>query len=227
MIWAVVPAAGRGLRSGHDIPKQYAMLAGKPMLRWTLERLLAHPDVRGAMVVLAADDGHWPGWIDIAGKPVLSTVGGDDRAASVRAGLAALAGRSDASDWMLVHDAARPCISIKDIDALLAAGCAHSVGALLALPVADTLKQANAGDESIGCLQREHAWRAQTPQLFRCNELCDALDRARADGETVTDEASAFERLGRYPLLVRGSAGNIKVTEPDDFALAEWLLSRG
>lgn len=226
MIWAVVPAAGLGLRTGRDMPKQYVPLAGKPMLRWTLERLLAHPDVYGAMVVLAADDGRWSGWTAVAGKPVLTAIGGAGRAASVRAGLAALADRVDASDWVLVHDAARPCVSVTEIDALLVAGRAHPVGALLALPVADTLKQADARGGSIGSLPREQTWRALTPQMFRYAELCAALDRAQAESAAITDEAGAFERLGRHPLLVRGSARNVKVTTADDFALAEWYLMR-
>lgn len=226
MTWVVVPAAGGGTRAGLTLPKQYAPIAGKPMLRWTLERLLAHPQVSGAMVVLAADDTHWPGWREIDGKPVLTAVGGTDRAASVRAGLAALAGCVEAEDWVLVHDAARPCVEPGDIDALLAAGRMHAVGALLALPVADTLKQANERGESAGCLPRDRAWRAQTPQLFRHGQLCLALDRARADSAAITDEAGALERLGRYPLLVPGSARNLKVTTADDLALAEWHLTR-
>jgi 2-C-methyl-D-erythritol 4-phosphate cytidylyltransferase len=125
LTWAVVPAAGRGLRAGGDRPKQYALLAGKPMLQWTLERLLAHPQVEGAVVALAADDAHWPCWRELAGKPIRTVVGGEDRAASVRAALAGLPDAVDAREWVLVHDAARPCVSAGEIDALLARGCAH------------------------------------------------------------------------------------------------------
>ena len=202
------------------------MLAGKPMLRWTLDRLLASGHVEGVMVVLSPDDGVWPGWTRIASKPVRTATGGSDRAASVRAGLAALADEVTPDAWVLVHDAARPCIHPNDIGSLVEQGRMHDVGALLALPVADTLKQADECGHSVGGLPRDHAWRAQTPQMFRHGELSEALDRARRDGDVVTDEASAFERLGRHPLLVRGSARNIKVTEPDDFALAEWALTR-
>lgn len=227
MIWAVVPAAGRGERAGLDLPKQYATLAGRPMLGWSIERLLAHPRIAGAMVVLAADDRHWPGWTDMAGKPIRTATGGGDRAASVRAGLAALADTVAVADWVLVHDGARPCLGGAEIDALLDRGCVHPVGALLAVPVADTLKQANARSESVGCLPRADSWCAQTPQLFRYGELCASLDRARADGAEVTDEASALERLGRYPLLVPGSARNLKVTTAEDLELARWYLDRG
>jgi 2-C-methyl-D-erythritol 4-phosphate cytidylyltransferase len=178
------------------------------------------------MVVLADDDRHWPGWTTIAGKPVRTCVGAGDRAGSVRNGLAALACDVAVADWVLVHDAARPCLAQDALDELISRGCAHPVGALLALPVADTLKQANAREESIGSLPREQVWRAQTPQLFRYGELCAALDRARADGAAVTDEAGALERLGRLPLLVPGRASNLKVTTAEDLALAAWYLQQ-
>lgn len=226
MTWAVVPAAGKGLRAGGERPKQYALIGDRPMLQWTLERLLAHPQVDGAVVALAADDVHWPGWREMSGKPIRTVTGGADRATSVRAALAGLPVEVDVSDWVLVHDAARPCITAGEIDLLLSQGRAHAVGALLAIPVADTLKQGGARGESVGCVPRDRTWRALTPQLFRRAELADALAQAHRDGAAVTDEASAFERLGRYPLLVPGRASNVKVTTPDDFALAAWLLQR-
>lgn len=226
MTWAVVPAAGRGERAGGTRPKQYADLAGKPMLQWTLEALLSHRAIRGAMVVLAAGDTDWPGWTTLVGKPLRTAVGAGDRAGSVRAGLAALADACGADDWVLVHDAARPGLLSDDLDRLLAHGCAHAVGAVLALPVADTLKRANAAGEAMDTPPREHYWRAQTPQLFRYGALCDALDAAARAGVVVTDESAAFERLGQHPLLVPGSAGNFKVTTADDLALAATLLAR-
>lgn len=226
MTWVVIPAAGKGLRAGGTVPKQYALLAGKPMLQWTLERVLGHRHIEGAVVALSADDGHWPGWRDLSGKPVLTAIGGHDRAASVRAGLAALPDTVGRNAWVLVHDAARPCVTHAEIDALLAQGCAHAVGALLALPVADTLKRSNAHGESEGSIARERTWRALTPQLFRRGDLSDALDAAVRDGVAMTDEASALERLGRRPLLVAGRASNLKVTTGEDFALAAWHLSR-
>ncbi|MCK9488223.1 MAG: 2-C-methyl-D-erythritol 4-phosphate cytidylyltransferase [Xanthomonadales bacterium] len=241
MTWVVVPAAGRGLRARavanvdaanaglDDLPKQYQPLAGKPMLQWTLERLLGHPAITGVMVALAADDRHWPGWQQLLGKPVLTTTGADDRAGSVRAGLTALAALPlpvAAEDWVLVHDAARPCVSASEIDDLFRLGRDDEVGALLALPVTDSLKQADDHGRSLANLPRERAWRALTPQLFRLGELAAALDQARAEGAVITDEASAFERLGRHPRLVPGSANNIKVTRAEDFALAQWLLAR-
>lgn len=228
MIWAVVPAAGRGRRAGGASPKQYAVLAGRPLLHWTLDALLPHPAVAGVMLVLAGDDRHWPatGYVPPAGKSVLTCIGGVDRAASVGAGLLALADRVKVSDWVLVHDAARPCLTQVELDALLSAAADHPVGALLALPVADTLKRGNEREEAIATVPRQQVWRAQTPQLFRYGELRAALDAAVRDGATITDEASALERLGRYPLLVPGAVRNLKVTVADDFALAEWWLGR-
>ena len=141
MIWAVVPAAGRGSRVGGDVPKQHRPILGRPLIRHTLERLAGHPRIAGLMVVLAADDNVWPGWRELRGKPVHTAIGGAERADSVLAGLAALPDAVRAQDWVLVHDAARPCLRHDDLDRLLDHGCAHDVGAILAVPVSDTLKR--------------------------------------------------------------------------------------
>lgn len=225
-VWAVVPAAGRGSRFGGELPKQYLQVFGRPLLRHTLERLAAHPRVDGLCVALAADDAHWPGWRDIGGKPVLACVGGGERADSVLAGLRALPAQVREKDWVLVHDAARPCVRQDDIGRLLDHGSAHDVGAILAAPVRDTLKRADAQGRIARSEPRERLWRALTPQLFRRAALERALEAALAAGVRVTDEAMAFERLGLSPLLVEGAEDNIKVTTPADLALAEFLLAR-
>jgi len=223
--WCVVPAAGRSTRFGGGVPKQYLPLAGKPLLLHTLERLAAHPSIAGLMVALAADDPHWPGLASLHGKPVSTCIGGGERADSVLAGLCALDGKVERSAFVLVHDAARPCVREDDITRLIELGIAAG-GALLAAPLRDTLKRADADSRAVATEPREARWRALTPQLFPHGELVAALESARAAGITVTDEAMAMERAGFKPLLVEGAESNIKVTTPADMMLAEFLLGR-
>jgi 2-C-methyl-D-erythritol 4-phosphate cytidylyltransferase len=225
--WAVLPAAGRGARFGAEIPKQYLRIAGKTLLEHSLLAVLDHDDVDGAVVVLAPGDAHWPGWRELGGKPVIACVGGAERADSVLAGLHALPASVGEEQWVLVHDAARPCLRRRDLARLLAVGQADPVGALLAAPVRDTLKRADAVGKSQSTEPREWLWRALTPQLFRRGGLTRALEAARRAGVRVTDEAMAMERLGLRPCLVEGSEDNLKVTTPSDLALAEFLLARG
>ena len=224
-LWCVVPAAGRGTRVGGILPKQYLPLAGKPLLLHTLERLAAHPRIGGIVVVLAAGDPHWPGISTLNAKTVARAVGGDERADSVLAGLVALRGRIADDAFVLVHDAARPCVGADDITRLVDRGVAVG-GALLAAPLRDTLKRADGAARSLETEPRDARWRALTPQMFRLGELFAALLSARDAGVAVTDEAMAMERLGHRPLLVEGAESNIKVTTAADFALAEFLLSR-
>lgn len=224
-VWAVVPAAGRGTRFGGGLPKQYIAVAGEPLIAHSLRALLAHPAVQGAMVVLAADDAHWPGWTTIVDKPLRTCIGGSERADSVLAGLAALPDDVRADDFVLVHDAARPNLTLEDLDALLERGRNDLVGAILAAPVRDTLKRAG-DDGGIDATQpRERLWRALTPQLFRRLQLTRALEAARDGGVAVTDESMAMERQGHRPLLVEGADDNFKVTTPADLALFEYLLA--
>jgi 2-C-methyl-D-erythritol 4-phosphate cytidylyltransferase len=224
-LWCVVPAAGRGTRVGGSIPKQYLPLAGRPLILHTLERLALHPRIAGLMVVLGADDGHWPGVNILYGKPVLTTLGGAERCDSVLAGVRALPGDVAQGDFVLVHDAARPCVREADITRLMDVGMPAG-GGLLGAPLRDTLKRANAESRSEITEPRDHRWRAFTPQMFRRGELGAALQAAHAAGVTVSDEAMAMERAGFAPLLVEGAEDNIKVTTATDFALAEFLLSR-
>lgn len=222
-LWAVVPAAGAGRRFGGDVAKQYIELDGQPLVAHALRALLAHPSVDGVVVVLAADDGSWPGWAEMSGKPVLTCAGGATRAESVLAGLAALPESVRADDFVLVHDAARPNLQQGDLDALLERGRADPVGAILAAPVRDTLKRAGDDGGIDGTEPRERLWRALTPQLFRRLQLSRALEAARADGIEVTDESMAMERQGLRPLLVEGREDNLKVTTPADLALLRAL----
>ena len=226
MIWAIVPAAGRGSRFGSELPKQYLDVAGRPLISHTLQALLAHPTVQGAVVVLAEGDTLWPGWQTLADKPLVTCIGGSERADSVLAGLAALPESVRPDDFVLVHDAARPNLRREDLDQLLNRGRVDPVGAILAAPVRDTLKHAGDDGGIDGTEPRERLWRALTPQLFRRLQLTRALEAARDAGVAVTDESMAMERQGHRPLLVEGSEDNLKVTTPADLALLEFLLSR-
>jgi 2-C-methyl-D-erythritol 4-phosphate cytidylyltransferase len=225
MTWAVVPAAGRGARFGGDVPKQYLEVGGEPLIAHTLHALLAHPVLDGVVVVLSAGDTRWPGWREFDGKPVLTCIGGDARADSVLAGLAALPESVRADDFVLVHDAARPNLSLADLDQLLERGRNDPVGAILAAPVRDTLKRAGDDGGIDGSQPRERLWRALTPQLFRRLQLTRALEAAQRDGVAVTDESMAMERQGARPLLVEGDADNIKVTTPSDLAMIACMLA--
>ena len=224
MSWALVPAAGSGRRFGADIPKQYLRVAGKPLIEHALDALLSHEAIEGVVVALSADDPHWPGWTKLHGKPVLTCIGGGERADSVLAALHALPAGVAIDAIVLVHDAARPNLHPDDISRLNEAAMVHADGAILAAPVRDTLKRADANKNISRTEPRDGIWRALTPQAFRRDLLLRALETARADGVVVTDDAQAVERLGLHPQLVEGREDNLKVTTPADLALAEFLL---
>ncbi len=250
----MVPAAGRGARfesAAADGPKQYARLAGATVLEWSLSALLHEPRVAGIVVALASDDTRWPAiGAALAGTKVETAVGGASRQDSVMSGLKALAGRAAADDWIMVHDAARPCLTSADLSALIDAleggavagdalpngaggdavtnGAAAGVGvpingAVLAAPVHDTVKRERDG-VAVDTVDRTGLWRALTPQVFGYARLTEALDAAARSGSAVTDEAQAMERLGLPARLVRGSPFNIKVTTLSDLGLAESVL---
>jgi 2-C-methyl-D-erythritol 4-phosphate cytidylyltransferase/2-C-methyl-D-erythritol 2,4-cyclodiphosphate synthase len=223
--WLVVPAAGRGLRlGGGDGPKQYRRLAGRTVLEHALAPFLADRRCQGVVVALAADDTIFAA-LPVARDPrVLTVEGGAARRDSVAAGLAAIAVRAGGQDpWVLVHDAARPCLPPEDLERLLAALPGAPDGALLAVRMADTVKRQDADGRSAATVAREGLWRAQTPQAARLARLQAALAAAPA----ATDEASAIEATGGRPLLVPGSPANLKVTEPGDLELARRALGEG
>jgi 2-C-methyl-D-erythritol 4-phosphate cytidylyltransferase len=224
-VWCVVPAAGRGTRVGGDCPKQYLPLAGRPLIEHTLERLAAHPRIAGLLVTLSAADEHWPGITSLNGKPVLTAIGGVERSDSVMAGLDALPETVGVDDFVLVHDAARPCVRLADIGRLIDLASAAG-GGLLGAPLRDTLKRADAAGRSSLTEPRDQRWRAFTPQMFRRGPLSTALRDAARRGVNPSDEAMAMEQAGFAPLLVEGAEDNIKVTTAADFALAEFLLAR-
>ncbi|HEX5801894.1 MAG TPA: 2-C-methyl-D-erythritol 4-phosphate cytidylyltransferase [Azospira sp.] len=220
--FAIVPAAGSGSRFGAELPKQYLSLAGRPLIQHTLAALCRSPHIERVLVVLAPDDTHWAGydWRDLGPKLETVYAGGATRAESVLAGLRAIETAVADDDWVLVHDAARPCLSQAMLDALVAGLADDPVGGLLAVPVADTLKRQDAAGRVVATEPRDGLWQAQTPQMFRHAPLLAALTKAG----TVTDEAGAIEAAGQRPKLVRGDATNLKVTFPADLALAELIL---
>lgn len=223
--WCIVPAGGRGSRFGGDIPKQHVLIAGRSLLLWTLATLAAHPRIAGLIVVVAAGDTLWEPPINLDGVPILTAIGGAERADSVIAGISALPAGIAADDFVLVHDAARPCVRAADIDALIHAAVAGD-GGLLAAPLRDTLKRADGEGRVVETESRESRWRALTPQMFRHDALLTALVDARAAGVIVTDESMAMERAGYRPVLVEGSEDNLKVTTATDRDVAEILLTR-
>jgi 2-C-methyl-D-erythritol 4-phosphate cytidylyltransferase len=219
-----MPAAGTGQRFGAATPKQYALLAGRPVIEWPLRLFLADARCRGIVVAVADADPRWPAVAAAIGDARLrTTTGGAKRSDSVLRGLAALP--AGENDWVLVHDAARPCLGRAEVDALLMAVADHPVGGLLALPVADTIKRADALGGVEATLPRERLWRALTPQMFRYGGLMAALEAARRHGLEPTDESQALEHQGAAPRLVEGSAQNIKVTTPADLAFAAAVLA--
>ena len=222
--WAVVPAAGRGERFGGVAPKQYASLLGRPVLSWSVGALLAESSIDAVIVALAPGDRRWRRIPEAADARVSSCPGGTRREISVGNALAALAQIALDTDWVIVHDAARPCLHRDDLRGLIAATRTDPVGGLLAVPVSDTLKRQGNDARSQGTVAREGLWRALTPQMFRYGLLRRALALCLERERTVTDEASAVEALGLRPMLVTGRSDNVKITNPEDGALAAAIL---
>ncbi len=220
--FAIVPAAGSGSRFGAERPKQYLELLGRPLIFHTLAALVACPHIERVWVVLAPDDPWWPkfDWHELGAKLETVRCGGETRAESVRNGLQAAAMVAAEDDWVLVHDAARPCLSAEMLAQLFDDLADDPVGGLLAVPVADTLKRADARQRVAATEPRDGLWQAQTPQMFRYARLSEALEQCTA----VTDEAGAIEMLGLQPKLVRCDSTNLKVTYPADLALAAMIL---
>jgi 2-C-methyl-D-erythritol 4-phosphate cytidylyltransferase len=224
--WVVVPAAGVGQRMGAQIPKQYLSIAGRRVIDHTLERLLNHPRIAGIYLALSAEDKLWQE-CEFADDPrIVRVEGGEQRCHSVLNALRALKQQAVDEDWVLVHDAARPCLSRKDLDRLIDTLIDHPLGGLLGIPVRDTLKSVNTDGEVEGTVTRNGLWHALTPQMFRLGILYQALENVVAKGALVTDDASAIELAGYRPLMVEGEAGNIKITRPEDLLLAADYLSR-
>jgi len=229
--WAVIPAAGTGSRMQSDMPKQYLKLGESTLIEHALQRLARIPGLAGIVVAIAADDPRWDASCcdrlsTRLGVRVTTVTGGAQRHESVLNALAFLSETADADDWVLVHDAARPCVTIEDLQRLIETLADDPVGGLLGVPVADTVKRVDDQGRVEETVSREGLWRALTPQMFRLGTLQKALRGAAARGLHVTDDASAMELAGFHPRMVAGSEQNIKVTRPRDLELAAVYLKQ-
>lgn len=222
--WAVVPAAGVGKRMNADRPKQYLELAGKTVIEHTLLRLLQADVFSAVAVAISEEDPYWSDLSVANHDKIIRAKGGKERADSVLSGLQAIRAQAADNDWVLVHDAARPCITASDIHHLIDSLVNDDVGGILALPCADTLKNVQ-GKNILGTIDRSHIWRALTPQMFRYGDLKTALEIA-VGNPAITDEASALELQGKQPKIVEGRPDNIKITRPEDLALAQFFMEQ-
>ena len=223
-VWAVVPAAGVGRRFAGDCPKQYAALGARPVIAHVIARLAAVRGVAGIVAAVAPDDPWWRDAAEGFGVAVNTVDGGAERRDSVLNALDHLSAIAPEGDLVMVHDAVRPCVEVEEIERVVAAARRAPDGAILAAPVSDTLKRAGPEGSIAGTVDRARLWRALTPQVFPLGRLRAALRDAIESGCAVTDEAQAMERAGARPVLVEGSPGNIKITRPEDLALARALL---
>jgi 2-C-methyl-D-erythritol 4-phosphate cytidylyltransferase len=222
--WAIVPAAGVGKRMQADRPKQYLELTGKTVIEHTLSRLLQADVFTAIAVAVSEEDPYWPELSISQHKNIITAPGGKERADSVLSGLKTIRDQAADHDWVLVHDAARPCITPSDIHFLIDSLVNDDVGGILALASPDTLKQVD-GIAITGTLDRSHIWRALTPQMFRYGMLKSALEQAQGN-PAITDDASALELQGLQPKIVEGRPDNIKITRPEDLALAKFYMEQ-
>ncbi len=224
--WVIVPAAGLGTRMGAEYPKQYLPLAGRAVIEHTLERLAQHPLITEIVVALAEEDAYWAEInLKMIPKPVITTIGGTERCDSVLNGLKAIESKANDNDWVLVHDAARPCVRVADIEQLISQ-CKDTDGGLLGIAAKDTMKLVDDEAYVTQTLNREFIWQAFTPQMFRYRNLLDALEQGKRSSKPITDEAMAMELAGYRPKLVFAHTDNIKITMPEDLALAEFYLQQ-
>ncbi len=222
--WAVIPAAGSGQRLGGDKPKQYLTILGKTILEHSLIPFCRHPLIKGVAVAVAPGDQHWRR-LEIANhNKIITAAGGKERCLSVLNALERIHRLAHEDDWVLVHDAARPCVMADDIDLLLSRVKDHAVGGILAMPLDDTLKKADANNHISSTIERRGLWRALTPQMFRLGLLRESMTHALANNIIVTDEAQAVENTHYKAEIVRAGAHNIKITHMEDLALAEFYL---
>ncbi len=223
--WVVIPAAGVGTRFGADRPKQYISINNKTILEHTIDCFIERSDIAGIVVAISANDDYWPELAIASDSRITIAPGGEERFHSVRNALQVVAEVADSDDWVMVHDAARPCLQQSAIDRLMSELEDHAVGGILGVPCRDTMKRVNKHAEIVQTVEREHLWHAQTPQMFRLKTLILALDKVIDQKLQVTDEAMAIELQGLLPKIVEGHHENIKITHKDDLKHAETYLS--
>lgn len=224
-VWAIIPAAGIGRRMKAKVPKQYLNVNGRPIIETSLARIGALSYVKQLVVMLNPEDTIWPTLGLERNKKIVCKTGGENRYQSVLNGLLFLSSVAEDDDWVLVHDAARPCVRLLDVNQLFDAIADHPVGGLLGAVTDNTLKLVDENDEVVNTIDRVNVWSAFTPQVFRFRLLLDALEAIDKSGKTVTDEATAVEAFGYKPKMVVGHRDNIKITQPQDLILAEQILS--
>ncbi len=223
-IWAVIPAAGVGKRYSSDIPKQYLSLNGMPVLLHSINKFVKLDEIHEILVALNPDDEFWQK-LNFSHPKVKTINGGPERCNSVNSALEELSGRAEDGDWILVHDAVRPCISDFDLNKIIEIVHDEDVGGLLACPILDTIKEVGDNLDVLKTIPREGLWSAMTPQIFRYELLKKALNAVSNSGRSVTDEAKAIELIGLTPKIIEGDKTNIKITHPSDMVLAESIIN--
>ena len=224
--WAIVPAAGIGSRMQASKPKQYLMVAGKTIIEYSLQPLLADPRIEKVVVVLKKDDTYFSNLSIAKHKKIMTTIGGKERCHSVQKGLDLLNSYAMENDWVLVHDAARPLLAASDLNKLIKKVQEHEAGGLLGVPIHSTIKRVDDDAQVLETIPRRHLWRAFTPQIFRFGILCKALQKALPNN-TTSDSAKAVEQLGYSPLMVEGRSDNIKLTRTNDLIWVQQLIENG
>ncbi len=224
--WVVIPAAGVGKRMGIDKPKQYISVNNKTILEHTINCFIDREEIEAVVVAISKADEYWPDLAISKHEKIITAPGGVERYQSVFNGMDTLKNKANNDDWILVHDAARPCLNQSAIDRLMIELRTHDAGGILAMPCRDTMKRANEAGEIIDTVERESLWHAQTPQMFKFGKLYSAIEKILNEDIVVTDEAMAMEISGYKPLLVQGHQENIKVTHKDDIKYLELYLTK-
>ena len=222
--WVVIPAAGIGKRMGDDIPKQYISVCGKTVIEHTIDNFIDRNEIENICISISESDNYWPTLPISKNEKIITTVGGNERYESVYNGLRAIQDKATENDWVLVHDAVRPCLKKSIIDRLITDISSHDVGGILALPCSETMKRVNNSNEVEETINRQTAWRAQTPQMFKYKKLLLAIEKVINEDIFITDEAMAMELSNHKPVVILGDENNIKITHKTDLKYLELFL---